>query len=356
MELYRLKKGVSRSISAENCDGRKNGGALATEGTGKRAARFLGQGWKVSPSINIGKGETFTLADIADSGIINHIWITCDIKKSGQLRLNMYWDNISSPSVDVPLSDFFCCGFCEPALVNSAYISVNPKNGMNSYFQMPFRKRALLTLRNDSDKEITVYYQVDYTLCEVEEDAAYFHAAFRKEIPVHTAGLFSVNEGITGDGQYVGTYLAFEVNNPRWWGEGEVKFYIDDDEYPTICTTGTEDYFGGAWNFEYPRGEYGSFSSLYLGMLQATWRRRPFAWMRYLDKFFGINGLYKKGARFNLYRWHAYDAIRFNRNLKVTIQDLGWQLNGAYLQQRSNIRATSYWYQLANGEAKNEGI
>ncbi|MFA5449035.1 MAG: glycoside hydrolase family 172 protein [Clostridia bacterium] len=346
MQLYNLKKGESRSISAENFDGQKNAGALATEGTNKRAAKHLGQGWKVSPSVLIKPGENFTLANIPQGGIINHIWITCDIKKSGNLILNMFWDGEQTPSVDTPLADFFCCGFFEPTLVNSAYISVNPKNGMNSYFQMPFRESALITLKNQGEKNVIVYYQIDYTLCEPDADAAYFHAAFRKEAPLETPGIFTINDSIVGNGQYVGTYLAYKVNNRRWWGEGEVKFYIDGDQYPTICTTGTEDYFGGAWNFEYPRGEYGSFSSLYLGMLQARWRKRPFAWMRYLDKFFGINGLYKKGARFNLYRWHAYDAIRFRQDLKVTIQDLGWKLDFTYLQQRSDIRATSYWYQL----------
>jgi len=346
MDLFNLKKGYSRSISAENFTGEPNSGGKATTGTGGNAARELGAGWKVSPSVEVKAGETFTLCDITDSGIINHIWITCEPSRGRDLIFRAYWDNESEPSILVPLTDFFCNAFREETLINSAFISVNPRFGMNSYWQMPFRKQARMDITNTGKKPIIVYYSIDYTLQEVPDDAAYLHASFRRENPLKTPGLITLVSDIEGSGQYVGTYLGWKVNNPRWWGEGEIKFYIDDDEYPTICGTGTEDYFGGAWNYEFPRGEYGSFSTPYLGMVQSRWKKRLTKFGRVMDYVFNINGLYKSGARFNQYRWHAEDAIRFYKNLRVEIQDLGWKGGGLYLAQQSDISATTYWYQL----------
>jgi hypothetical protein len=120
------------------------------------------------------------------------------------------------------------------------------------------------------------------------------------------------------------------VNNNGWWGEGEIKFYMDDDQdYPTICGTGTEDYFGGAWNFEHPKGQYGAFSSPYSGLPQVI---LP-------------DGLYKSQQRFGMYRWHITDPIRFQKRLRVTIQALGWRPNGRYLPLQDDIASTAFWYQ-----------
>ena len=139
-----------------------------------------------------------------------------------------------------------------------------------------------------------------------------------------------IADNIRGKGHYVGTYLAWQVNNNGWWGEGEVKFYIDGDkEFPTICGTGTEDYFGGAWNWEQPAGQYCTYPTPYMGMHQVI---KP-------------DGLYSANMRFGMYRWHVSDPVRFESDLKVTIQDLGWRSEGRYLPQQSDVSATAFWYQ-----------
>ena len=135
--LTHLVEGRTRSISPENFHGEKGKGGMATEGTGKNCARELGQGWKISPSVDIpGKGK-LTLAEIEGSGIIQHIWLTCPHEDWRSFILRMYWDGEEVPSIEVPLGDFFCMGWCEPGLMQSIPICVNPKGGMNSYWQMP---------------------------------------------------------------------------------------------------------------------------------------------------------------------------------------------------------------------------
>ena len=328
--LARLSSAVSRSISAENFNGEKGKGGMATEGTGANCARELGQGWKVSPSVVIEKKTNFTMAQINESGAIQHIWITTDPKNWRTLILRMYWDGEEAPSVEVPLGDFFCNGWCERSNVNSNVICVNPAGGFNSYFQMPFRKNAKIMVENIAEEDAVVYYQVDYVLTEVPDDMGYFHAQWRRSNPVKYKDVHTIVDGIQGKGQYVGLYMAVQVNNNGWWGEGEIKFYMDGDtDFPTICGTGTEDYFGGAWNFEFPQGQYGVFSGPYTGLHQVL---KP-------------DGLYRANTRFGMYRFHLMDPIRFEKELKVTIQDLGWRSGGRYLPQQSDIATTVYWYQ-----------
>jgi hypothetical protein len=178
------------------------------------------------------------------------------------------------------------------------------------------------------------YYQINYTLTDVPADCAYFHAQWRRSNPLPYAEVHTLLDGVKGQGQYVGTYLAWGVNNNGWWGEGEIKFYMDGDtQFPTICGTGTEDYFGGAWDFEFPLGQYGPFSSPYTGLPQVI---KP-------------DGLYSTQQRFGMYRWHIMDPIRFKQDLRVTIQALGWrarQKDGPrYLPGQDDIASTSFWYQ-----------
>ncbi len=333
--LAQLSKAQSRSISPENFTGEKGKGGMATTGTGEVVARFLGQGWKVSPSINIPPSATVTLADIAGPGAINHIWLTVHPAAWRALVLRCYWDGEESPSVEVPLGDFFCNGWCERSNVNSLAVTVNPAGGFNCYWEMPFRKQARLTLENLTPVEIPgLYYSIDYVLTEVPEDYATFHAQWRRSNPLPFKQVHTLLDGVKGWGHYVGTYIAWGVNNNGWWGEGEVKFYMDGDaEWPTICTTGTEDYFGGAWNFEFPKGEYGVFSTAYQGLSQVI---KP-------------DGLYQSQQRFGMYRWHIADAIRFERDLRVTIQALGWKkyVNEppAYQPLQDDISSTAFWYQ-----------
>ncbi|MFD0670665.1 glycoside hydrolase family 172 protein [Cohnella sp. GCM10027633] len=328
--LATLSNAKTRSISAENFKGEKGKGGMATAGTGTHASQYLGQGWKVSPSVDIQPGEVLTIADIEGPGAIQHVWMTCHPDSWRNMIVRMYWDGEENPSVEVPIGDLFCNGWRERVNVNSLPVAVNPAGGFNSYWQMPFRGSAKITVENAMPEKTTLFYQIDYTLTDVPEDAAYFHAQWRRENPTGDKVPYTIVDGITGKGHFVGTYLAWQVNNNGWWGEGEIKFFMDGDgEFPTICGTGTEDYFGGAWNWEHPRGEYGTYSTAYLGMHQVI---KP-------------DGLYSSNQRFGMYRWHVMDPIRFESDLRVTIQDLGWRAGWTYLTQRSDIASTAFWYQ-----------
>lgn len=335
--LYMLSNAKSRSISPENFTGEKGKGGMAdpVADKGKRnvanaanEARTLGKGWKVNPFIIIQAGETFTVADIEGPGAIQQIWMT----PTGEWRktiMRIYWDGEKEPSVECPVGDFFCSGWGSYAQLTSLAVCVNPGSAFNCYWQMPFRKRCRITMENiDTRGEMRLYYQVNYTLTEVPSDAAYFHAQFRQSKPNVTSDHVLV-DGIKGKGQYVGTYMAWQVNNNGWWGEGEIKFFMDGDkEYPTICGTGTEDYFCGSYNFD-RGGKYIEFCTPYAGMHQVI---RP-------------DGTYLSNQRFGLYRWHILDPVRFEKDLKVTIQDLGWRNDGRYLDQKSEISSVVYWYQ-----------
>ncbi|HEX2912699.1 MAG TPA: glycoside hydrolase family 172 protein [Chloroflexia bacterium] len=328
--LSRLSNARTRSISAENFKGEKGQGGKATEGTGAKAARDLGQGWKVSPSISISAHSLFTLAEIEGPGALQHLWMTTFPTHWRTLILRAYWDGENSPSIECPVGDFFCNGWGERCNVNSLPIVVNPAGGFNSYWEMPFRRSARLTVENRGEEDAVLYYQVDYTLTDVPEDVAYFHARWNRANPLGYKEVYTILEGVKGKGHYVGTYLAWQANNTGWWGEGEIKFYMDgDQEFPTICGTGTEDYFGGAWNWEHPRGEYGVYSTPFLGLPQVI---KP-------------DGLYRSQQRFGMYRWHIMDPIRFDQDLRVTIQALGWRSGGRYLPLQDDIASVAYWYQ-----------
>jgi Protein of unknown function (DUF2961) len=329
--LSRLSKAKSRSLSAENFTGEKGKGGMATEGTGARAARDLGAGWKISPSVNIGAGETFTLANIEGPGAIQQIWMT----PTGNWRLSIlriYWDDSDVPSIECPVGDFFTCGWGEFAQNNSLAVNVNPGSAFNCYWEMPFRQRCRITLTNLGEQQMTLYYQINYALTEVPEDAAYFHAQFRRVNPLPYKEVYTILDGVKGQGQYVGTYLAWGMNNNGWWGEGEIKFYLDGDEYPTICGTGTEDYFGGSYNFDpSPRHDQGyvTYSTPHVGFHQVI---RP-------------TSDYKTQFRTGMYRWHIMDPIRFEQDLRVTVQALGWGSGGKYLPLQDDIASVAYWYQ-----------
>ena len=337
--LFRMSDAKTRSISPENFTGEKGKGGMATleTGTAKNAARDLGQGWKVNPFINIEAGQTFTLAEINESGCIQHIWMT----PTGTWRysiIRIYWDDEKEPSVECPVGDFFGMGWGVYAHLNSLAVCVNPGSAFNCYWPMPFRKKCRITMENIDDKDMTLYYQVDYILTEVPNDAAYFHAQFRRVNPLPYKTNYVLVDSIKGRGQYVGTYMAIGVHNNGWWGEGEIKFYMDGDtDFPTICGTGTEDYFCGSYDFDAKRKNengieevrYTEFSSPYSGLPQVI----------------RGDGQYKVSQRFGMYRWHITDPIRFEKNLKVTIQALGWRSGGRYLPLQDDIATTVFWYQ-----------
>ena len=319
----------TRSISAENPTGEPGRGARATEGTGAKAARDLGEGWKVSPFIVIQPGETAELASIAGPGCVTHIWMTTHPDHWRRLVLRGHWNGDAEPAIETPVGDFFCSGWGRFAQIDAVPVAVNPNGGFNCYWEMPFREHARITLENTADERVTVYYQVDYWLGEVPEHTAYLHAQWRRSNPLATGEVHTLLDGVTGPGHYVGTYLAWGVNSTGWWGEGEIKFYLDDDEeFPTICGTGTEDYFGGAWNFDVPGSGYTTFSTPYLGLPQII---RP-------------DGLYDSQQRFGMYRFHVPDPIRFRERLRVEVQALGWRSGGRYQQLNDDIASTAFFY------------
>ncbi len=328
--LSQLSHAQSRSITAENPTGEKGKGGMATEGTNAAAARDLGQGWKVSPSVNIPAKQTVVLAEIQGSGAIQHIRMGA----RGTWRfsiLRMYWDGEKAPSVEVPLGDFFANGWGTYAAINSVPVAVNPTNSFNSFWEMPFRKSAHVTIENIDDKPVRLTYQIDYTLTDVPAQTGYFHAQFRRTNPLPYKSDYVILDGVKGWGQYVGTYMAWGTHSNGWWGEGELKFFIDGDgKFPTICGTGTEDYFGGGFGFENrATKQYQEYSTAYEGFAQVI---RP-------------DGLWQSQERFGMYRWHIEDPIRFERDLKVTVQALGWRPDGRYLPLQDDIASVAYWYQ-----------
>jgi hypothetical protein len=332
--LSRLSRAKTRSICAENIKGEKGRGGMATEGSS--AARELGQGWKVSPCVKVLSGTTFEIADIEGPGAIQQIWMT----PTGVWRdsiLRFYWDDEESPSVECPVGDFFACGWGKYAPVSSLAVCVNPGSAFNCYWEMPFRKRCRITMENRGE-DMVLFYQVNYTLTDVPEDAAYFHAQFRRVNPLPYKDVYTILDGVSGQGQYVGTYMAWGVNNNNWWGEGEIKFYMDGDgEFPTICGTGTEDYFCGSYDFDVrvknasgvESVEYQEFNTPYAGLPQVI----------------RGDGHYSVSQRFGLYRWHVMDPIRFEEDLRVTIQALGWRSGGRYLPLQDDIASVAFWYQ-----------
>jgi hypothetical protein len=328
--LSRLSPALTRSISPENYTGEKGKAAIASDGSASNAARDLGIGWKVNPFIRIAPGETRTIAEIDGPGALQQIWMT----PTGNWRysiLRIYWDGQEQPSVECPVGDFFACGWGRYSQISSLAVCVNPGSAFNCYWEMPFRKKCLVTFENIADDAMTLYYQINYTLTDVPADAAYFHAQFRRVNPLPYKDVYTIVDNIAGQGQYVGTYMAWGVNNTGWWGEGEIKFYLDgDSEFPTVCGTGTEDYFCGSYNFENPATkQYQEFTTPYTGLSQVI---RP-------------DGLYSSLTRFGLYRWHVMDPVRFAANLKVTIQALGWRSGGRYLPLQDDIASVAYWYQ-----------
>jgi hypothetical protein len=319
-----LRNSQTRSISAENPKGEKGGGATAIPDASNPASA-LGKGWKVRPAITLPNGETVTLADIAGPGTIQHIWMTVNPKAYRDCIVRFYWDDETGPSIESPLGDFFVTAHGTRYKVNSLMVAVNPSGGFNSYWPMPFRKHARITIENQASEDIAgFFYQITYALEPVPAAAAYLHAQWRRSMTTRERPEHTLLDGVEGQGQYVGTFLAWNQLSNGWWGEGEVKFYIDGDTgNPTINGTGTEDYFGGAWGFG-DKSE--TFTSLYSGY-----------------PYYGNEA--GQIPRHSLYRWHVLDPIRFTKDLRVTIQALGWWPNGKFQPLTDDIASVAYWYQ-----------
>ncbi len=327
-QLSQMTDTENRTISPENPMGARSGACLATEGPGAAAASELGVGWKVSPLVRVPAGETITLSDFCGEGRVTSIWMTV----TGNWRhsiLRVYWDDQEQPSVECPVGHFFCAGWNQFAQVSALPVNVNPGKAFACYWDMPFRKRFRMTLESMNKTSITVYYQINLALETVSPDAAYFHAQFRRENPVTKGVPYTILDGVTGRGQFVGTYMALSPKSGAWWGEGEVKFFLDGEEHPTIASTGLEDYFCGAYDFMV-RQAYTPFSTPYCGLPQVV---LP-------------DGRYESETKLGLYRFHVTDPIHFKRSLRVTAQDLGWNSDGTrYVARQDDISTAAYWYQ-----------
>jgi len=317
----------TRSISAENPTGEKGRGGMAVPNPSEpkpaasaRAADDLGQGWKVRPFLRVNAHQTVTLMDVDGPGVIEHIWMVEGLSRAHVLRI--YWDDEQTPSVEAPVPDFFAVGHETFAPVNSLAVIVNPRNALNCYWPMPFRKHVKITFTNDSDKDLNLLaFQIDYALTDVAPNAAYFHAQWRRA-STESVNPYVILDGVKGRGKYVGTFLSWTQMEKGWFGEGEIKFYMDGDtKYPTICGTGTEDYFLGSYGFPQV------YTTAYVGTtLAANYDAQP-------PNFW------------SLYRWHIPDPICFEKNLRVTIQALGWGQNGKYKKTADDIASVAYWYQ-----------
>ena len=327
-------KSESRMISPENPTGERGKGAMAVPDPSSPNLPFsgpsvhLGQGWKVNPFIKIAAHTTVTIMDVAGPGTIEHIWMASSDNYAGNGRstvLRFYWDDEATPSVEVPMTDFFAIGNDRFAPVNSAVVIDNPLAALNCYWPMPFRKHARITVTNDSDKPLPqMTYQIDYRLGPVPPEAGYFHAQWRRAQVQPSHPEFTILDGVKGEGRYVGTFLAWTQLMTGWFGEGEVKFYLDGDgKFPTIVGTGTEDYFGGSYGFP------ALYSTAYVGNVLDPKSTNP-------------DG---GPPQHSLYRWHILDPIEFHKDLKVTIQDLGWYPDGTYQPGGDDIASTAFWYQ-----------
>ncbi|MFP4385288.1 MAG: glycoside hydrolase family 172 protein [Spirochaetia bacterium] len=334
--ISKLTNAKTRLVTAENVYGEKGKGGMADisgapqeavtrigqETLDPKPARDLGKGWKVRPCIPIPSGRRITILDAQGPGVIQHIWITLNNKYYRDIILRIYWDGEEEPSVEAPVGDFFCNGFLKQVNINALPINVNPTGGFNSYFPMPFGKRAVMTIENRNPEQLEhFFYAVTYAETEIDPQDGRFHAQFRRTNPLPYKEDYVIADSIRGKGHYAGTYMAWQQNSTGWWGEGEIKFFLDGDkEFPSLCGTGTEDYFGGAWGFR------DNFSAPYLGYPTGECGGKP-------------------GSRHGLYRFHIMDPIRFEEELKVTMQALGWRSEQRFLPLQDDISSVAYWYQ-----------
>jgi len=290
----------SRSISFENPTGARGRGGTTHRGR------------KGAPQRIIAPGERIALAEIAGPGRVRHVWLTASPMPPEELRrivLEVFYDGLAQPSVSVPLVDFFGCAHGRPVPLVTAYTAVQEGRGFNATFPMPFRRAIRIELWNASQRAFPLYYQVDYTLGDEPSESGLLHVSFRRENPTVLGRDMVIAEGIAGPGRFLGCVIGVRVLSDvrmqqhfSWYGEGEVKFYLDGDrEHPTICGTGFEDYAGTAWG---------------MGAHQALWSGVP-----HDQRDPGGSAACPDFA--SLYRWHGPDPIVFRRELRATVQQIG---------------------------------
>ena len=296
--LYTYPEGTeTRWASPENPGGEK-GKAGPTNG-----------GRKGRPAIPVKAGQQVTLAEVRNSsGTVRRIWATISDRSPAMLRglkLEMFWDGAAKPAVSVPFGDFFGLGLSHMAAFQSALFASPEGKSFNCYIPMPFRTGMKIILSNESGRDLAqLYYDVDYTLGDKHgADALYFHAYYRRENPTRLQQDFEILPRISGKGRYLGATFGVQANKDlyidNWWGEGEVKVFLEGDrESPTLSGTGTEDYIGTGWGLN-------QYSDLYQGA--------PFA-----DN---------TKMRYSFYRYHVPDPVYFKSEIRVTIQQIGYASN-----------------------------
>ena len=312
--LYQLPPAIeTRWASPENPTGAKGQGARA------------GGGRKGAPTIAIRAGASAVLAEArGTSGTVRRIWMTFGDRSPRMLRslrIDMYWDGATTPAVSAPLGDFFGIGLGRTAVFESALFSNPEGRSFNSIVPMPFRTAMRIVLVNESGTDVPeLFYDVDFTVGDRHSaDMLYFHAHWRRENPTRLEQDYEILPRVSGKGRYLGANIGVAVNRDEyfttWWGEGEVKIYLDGDtELPTLAGTGTEDYIGTAWG-------QGQFAHLYQGSPVADEGRMQWAF----------------------YRYHIPDPIYFRRDVRITMQQIGYLADhsrgGIMRTQRRLIRA-----------------
>jgi hypothetical protein len=309
-EPYRLDRPLlSRSISFENPRGEP--------GVGGQAASPLGPGRKGAPSRNIQPGETVQLCDIKGSGTLRHIWMTTDQQPLVQRAciIRVWWDDQEHPSIECPIGDLF--GFAHGKITSyqSAVHSCGPTGGRNLWLPMPFRKRARMTFSNEGPKAVPLFYSIDYTLGDRHPgDVGRLHVLFRRENPTTEKKDFELLPERRQKGRFIGSVIGIRnLHAGQWWGEGEVKVYLDGDrDWPTIVGTGSEDYVGLAW-----------------GIQQAA---------------FLYNGCSLNDRHFvSMYRWHLPDPIAWRDHCRITIQQIAWK--DGLAETQDDWSCASFWYE-----------
>lgn len=292
--LFEMPQGVqSRLSSFENPNGVKGNG-------GKTNKTAKGNAFEVMAA-----GQTKTLLDVKGEGTIQRIWMTIDrtALKLRSLRLQMFWDGEAKPAVDVPMGDFFVFNLGKDVPFQSAFFSSGEGRSFNCYIPMPFKKAARIQLVNEGEDLVKLFYDVDFVFEKLLPSALYFHAFWSRQITSDLGADFVPLPQVNGKGRYLGMSVGLNAGkaySKSWWGEGEIKMYLDDDkEFPTIAGTGSEDYIGSAWGL-------GAFVNTYQGCTIAN----------------------DSTGQYNFYRWHVPDAIYFNSGIRVTFQQIGgWMKN-----------------------------
>lgn len=330
-----------RAVTFENLTGARGAGGTAHGGR------------KGAPNRTVKAGERLVLADIAGPGTVRHIWMTFPPAPPELMRslwMEVFYDDADEPSVSVPCLDFFGLPMGRPVAYASALTSAQEGRGFNSYIPMPFAGRFRLEVVNGASRPINLYFQVDYTAePAVAADHGYLHVAFRRQNPTVMGSDFVIAEGLVGPGRFLGCNVGIRVIDPcDWYGEGEVKFFLDGDgDLPTICGTGLEDYVGSAWGLGPHAAPY-SGSPLSIGPPEGQPALHP---------PFG-----NRMEWVGFYRWHVADPVMFRTELKVTIQQIGaaffpagqderWEAYG-----RTNPVAGSGWWQPKNPSVLAWGI